>query len=287
MEIEIDEITQEIEQKTNDQISEMNKIETIEQVSVAFGGIAAFGAMARFASSATIKLLQNIRDKEQYKVFGFNDFTSFLDKSPLAKKFCGFTYRTFNRLENQLEAEGQEVFDLLNEMKIPMTERKQLGTGDVQIEGDKIFIGEEETSVEDMPTIKGLIKSLANENRELRDGSDKKESKIETLEKEKKIGQDDYEQLKRNFEEFKNGDDFDRAVGTAANALIKLNDQAKNLSDDDKEKRGENVLDSLWKLINITRDELGQTNFIFQDLTGSAVDSDLQKAVAATGDWDD
>ena len=289
LKMEMDTVSDGIEETTNESLVELNSQEIRDEVNRSFGAVGAFGLMTRFATSGAIRLLQNIRDKKQYKIFGHTDFDDFLENNTLAQTYFGSTYRTFNRLEKQMKKEGEEIFDLLNTMKIPMTERKQLGTGDIEMEGDKVFVGGEETSIEDMPMIKSLIKNLASENKDLKKSEEKKIKEIKDVEAKLTQGDADYEEIRRNFDKYKEGDEFDRALGTTINSLIQLNQQAKDLSDADKAKRGENTLDSLWKLITITRNELAQKNFTFQDFTGSTIDGDpvIEKALAKTEDWDD
>src|SRR5215213_1046993 len=120
-----------------DSESETQKIELWMRV----GAIRAVDSIASSLASQTMRNLQQIRDQQLYKKLGFQRFEDFLasDRAPM-------NYAKFNRLENAIEREGDELFDYLQSIDAPLSRRRLLGRGDVTVEGKEVVanVGGEE-----------------------------------------------------------------------------------------------------------------------------------------------
>lgn len=109
------------------------------------GAISGVQSVAESLNSQTIRGLQRVRDQELFTVFGFKRFDNFLNESPYAP----MNYAKFNRKEGALKNEGDELFDFLNSIDAPLSKRRLLGKGDVQIENKELVarVGAEEIRV--------------------------------------------------------------------------------------------------------------------------------------------
>lgn len=109
------------------------------------GGVKAATSIAQAIQSETIRAVQRVRDQKLFIPLGFQRFDDFLDKSPDAP----FNHNKFKQMENALKAEGDELFDFLNSIEAPLSKRKLLGKGDVQIENKEMVarVGNEEIRV--------------------------------------------------------------------------------------------------------------------------------------------
>lgn len=129
----------------------------------------------------TIRTLQYIRDEHLYRSAGFSRFDDFLDEyshSPM-------NYKKFNRLESLLETEGDILFDTFTSLSIPQSKRKLLGKGNVQIEGETLFIKSDndeadvEIELKDRNRILETLSALADANAEKSKKLDSQKTKIE------------------------------------------------------------------------------------------------------------
>lgn len=106
------------------------------------GGVRAISNLATELDSQAIRKLQLIRDRHLHLRVKdedgnlFKRFDDFLDKwrgSPMS-------YDTFNSREKLLMTEGDEVFNLLNTVRLPMLKRRYLGKGSLCVEGDDAVV---------------------------------------------------------------------------------------------------------------------------------------------------
>lgn len=152
-----------------------------------FGAIRAVGHIARSLDAQFMRALQQFQDEKGYEAYSFSRFDDFLngyENSPMTK------HQFYERI-GVLTNEGDEAFNLLNSLKVPISARKLLGDGSIKIDGEEIVIGEERVSINDNHRIKELIKELAKESAE----------QSKKLEK----GQKDNERLKKKLIEAEKG----------------------------------------------------------------------------------
>jgi hypothetical protein len=136
------------------------------------------------------------------------------------------TKNEFYKREEIFKNEGEHLFDLLNQMKVPIGLRKQLGSGNVTLDGDKVIVkdGENETAIQ-LGDRTGLLEALSSL-------ADANATKTKQLTK----GKEDYRKLKEKFidaeESGPNGSvisDLDKAHMVACGALSALTDELAKL----------------------------------------------------------
>lgn len=124
------------------------------------GATTAMHSLSNNLSVQVIRALQHIRDEKRFEEAGFKRFDDFLDRHPHSP----MTYRQFHHREKALESEGAPLFDYLNGIRVPLSARKLLTEGAVQIEGDQIIIGETRVPANDPELVAEVIRTLAEEN---------------------------------------------------------------------------------------------------------------------------
>lgn len=260
---------------------------------IALGAFSALGVVSKFVNSAIIAGLKKIRDEQQHEAFGYTRFDDFLDNDPLAKRFIGISYRTFNNLENQLEAEGKELYDFLNQLQIPITSRRLLTTGDgateITLDGDRITIGKEEINLEDVPRIREIVRTIAKEQRTLADRQRSTDLKIQSLQDQLKTGASEYDELRRAQDAAREGTAYERALMKAVGALLAFAIEAKDTPLVEKAHRTEADMHVLWSQVQNVRTALHLDGFIFTEENPDAKDVSplARQAIEETGDWDD
>lgn len=116
--------------------------------------------LASQLGSQAIRALEHFADTKGHEALGFERFDDFLNESP----YSPMTKHQYYERRAALEKEGDQLFDVLNTMRIPVSARKQLSAGAVQIEGDDIVVGGNvRIPVGNAVAVKELIKDLASE----------------------------------------------------------------------------------------------------------------------------
>lgn len=262
-----------------------------EDVLVALGALGGMSLVSRFIGVSKIKMLQNMRDEEKYVDFGCTNFKDFLETHPLMKRFVGISYKTFNNLENQMKAEGEEIYELLNQCQIPLSTRQVLitnGSIEISAEGDKILYGEEEISL-DSPNLKQALRDIAKEKTQLIERGEQADRIIKNLQEQVKTGTAEYEQLRRASDAQASGTPYEQALTKAVGALVNLTLAAKEATLLEKTTRGRNDMETLWKQLQVVRTALYLHDFVFEvDSNGKGEVSDLVRdVIEETGDFED
>lgn len=281
----LEEVKHDAENTALELVQETHSQKTKDEVLLSFGAIGGMRVVSRFIGVSTISILREIRDEKKYKVFGYANFEDFLEKDALAIQYAGISYRTFNQLEKQLEAEGDELYELLNNFKIPISTRRILtsnGETQISLDGDKLLVGEEEISL-DSPQIKQVIKELANGTKQLAEQQEKSEKTIEKLNSQVTTGAKEFDELRRSLNALQEGSDFDRAYSHLLSSFVKFNNQISQLTPEEISQKGETCLETIWTLLEETRKRLG-SNRNFHDPKAVAGISDLGKKVFAEND---
>ncbi len=106
--------------------------------------------------AATFRALEQFAEVEGYRALGFDRFDQFLNssRSPLTKS-------QYYERKALLEAEGDQTFDVLNSLNVPITLRRQVGTGAVRVEGDALIVDDERIALDDRAVVVEVMKMLA------------------------------------------------------------------------------------------------------------------------------
>lgn len=153
------------------------------ELGMVLGASGALHALSQSSGAKLIKSLQFIRETKSYKEAGFDTFENFLNKY----QYAPMNYAKFNRLEKQFLAEGEAAFDTLNALGIPLSQRKLLTGGTLQIEGDKLYIGQHDNEqvvpLNDRTRVVEVIKALADKNSEQSRTIERGQSEVTKLKK--------------------------------------------------------------------------------------------------------
>lgn len=196
------------------------------------GAVQAGLNISKSVSARAVRVLQSFLDAKGYESFGHESLTDFLNNSPFSPMTKNQYY---DRLEI-LEREGDATFDLLNQMRIPVAVRKQIGDGNIKLEGDKIIIGNEEIPVTETKRVKAVLRALADESAQ----------KARTIER----GKTEVTKLKKKLDEAKRsgataGSPYEQALLTLLGAFDALITQAESLSDEEREEKLSNTLQQI------------------------------------------
>jgi hypothetical protein len=144
------------------------------------GAAGALFTVARKLTAESFRMLEQFADTKGHEAMGFSRFDDFLDDSP----YSPMSSNQYYDRKGLLEQEGDSTFDVLNELKIPVSARKQLPDGVVRIEGDTIFVADEAIQATDRERVKELIHQLARKNSQQSTKLQKGEKDFDKLSKE-------------------------------------------------------------------------------------------------------
>lgn len=175
-----------------------------DQALLMLGSIQTMGNLAQFLRANTLRALDSFKELKGHEALGYARFDDFMNKSP----YSPMPYKKFNEQYNLLMAEGDEIFDLLTESKIPVTGRKMLPAGVCKVEGDELVIGEDRFHKSQVDLIAYKIKEM---QRQLRTQS-------ETIEK----GKDQVQRLRKTVEEEQHKNySLEKSLETARNNQVR------------------------------------------------------------------
>lgn len=190
--------------------------------------------LANTLSAQNLHALDHMKREKLYLEGGYQTFDDFLDHDP----FSPMKADTFRRRWNLLQGEGDETFNLLNSLKVPMEARKLLA-GQVEVKDNIITIGGVGTRLDDNTRIVELISLLHKKTVE----------QNRTIERGKK----DVEKLKRRTDEAErrainvnpDGTETGQALLTAAGALSRLREILTEAPDEEKQALREPIFELL------------------------------------------
>ncbi len=192
------------------------------------GAIRATQNLGRHISSQSFRALMLFRDEKGHEALGFERFDDFLNNHPDAP----MTKHQFYERLSALEREGDAAFDLLNSLRIPIAARKQIGNGQVRIEGETVVVGLEDKEVaipiSDRAKVTEVLRELAAKTAEQR----------RTIER----GKTEVTKLKKKLDTAKQSgatgnSPFDHALLNLLGAFTALISEVENLSPDEIEER--------------------------------------------------
>lgn len=273
-------------------VSEEHQQNTRNEVMLSLGAMAGMKLVTRFMSVSTVEMLREIRDKKKYKSFGYTSFEQFLETDPYAVQYIGISYKTFNNLDNQLEAEGDTLYELLNDFRIPISSRKLLQSAQMEIvlDGNQLVIGGESYDLEatDVATnVKDIIKSLAKESKKQKDRADETENTVKKLKEQIETGATEFDELRRAMDAQSEGSPYQQALGKAIAALINLTNEANKLPLLETQTRGQSDVAALWEQMKLVRDALQQPDFVFTEEVKTDKKSISNRAMQALAEDDD
>ncbi|MBS1793382.1 MAG: hypothetical protein JSS81_05985 [Acidobacteria bacterium] len=192
-----------VETNVTQQMIHQNANAKKERALVMIGAIGAVNHIAAALSAQTMRGLQKIRDEKIFESLGFNRFDDFLNDSDLSP----MTYRQFIDREKLLENEGDELFDVLNTLRMSQKQRRLLGSGNVQIDESKqtvlIITGEnleedvEEISINDRTRLLQTLSALADQAAVLNQKTIRQKTQIER-------GERQVEELRKKLDDAQN-----------------------------------------------------------------------------------
>jgi hypothetical protein len=249
------------------------------------GGAMAIDKLKEHLTSQVILALMTVEEEKLYLEFDCQTFAEFLDR----KEFSEMSKSTFYRLRDLYLKEGITKFDLLTEWGIPAKLRKQLDSGDIEIDGDEIVIGgDERVSIGESPkVIKAIIEKLVSEKSAISDELAKSEAKSLKQKEQIKQGISEVESLQRNLDALRTGDPHDEALSQAVYSMLQLTEQVGQLPDERKAAKGRDAIDTLWGVMQKVRSSYG-VNYNFAEATPAPAANDLEaKLNAALAEPDD
>lgn len=158
-------------------------------------------ALSQHLAHEHIKGIAMIRDEKIYESLGYSRFDDCLNTLSENNQI-DLTYRQFNERELLLKEHGSDVYNLLDSLKMPMSRRKLLGAGHIQLDGETVFVsttkdGEEiveEIQLNDRTRLLSTLSALADQNyvlnsktSKLSTKSEKDDAKIKQLQKDLEI----------------------------------------------------------------------------------------------------
>lgn len=197
------------------------------------GAVRYAGYIRQQTTSDVMRAMIKIRDERRYLDYGFSSFDDFL-KSRLSPMSQGSFYRRLPVFEK----ESPELFDMMEELRVPLQTRLLLEAGDVRTKGKKVFIGDKELDAGNNPTIvKQVIVSLVNgkisTEKDLLDARAKLARQETQIDKLKGI-EAEYEQLSHALEQ---GSPYEQAYLAMMKAWVVYISEVKGMSDEEREER--------------------------------------------------
>lgn len=210
------------------------KREAHDQVLRMLGALGFSERLTTALSAQTLRALDHIKREKLYISLGYQTFDDFLDHDP----HSSMKSEAFRRRWNLLQGEGDDTFNLLNALKVPLETRKLLA-GEIEVTEDGIKIGGVETKLNDNERIVELISKLHGKTLEQQRTIQRKDKKLAQ-------GEKDFEALKRRaIVANPEGTETGQAYLTAAGALSRLREILEAASDEEKRVMREPILNLL------------------------------------------
>lgn len=253
------------------------------------GGIQVADKIANSISSQAMNALILFQKENLYRHFGFDRFADFLDKS----EYSLLTKHQFYERKKIFDAEGEEIFDLLNEVGVSVKTRKMLANGsyqnEISIENGKLKIGDEEADLSNARLVRTVIETYADDLRQLTEKTKKQQEKVEKLEKNIATGQKEFDELRRSIDADKDRNPYDKAYLNLLIDLGNLTELAKTTNLDDS-RRDADIRSVFGQMIRY-RDAL-KPNFVLLDEQPNApksqkINPKIAALLSEDDDWGD
>ena len=112
--------------------------ESRERALLFLGGMRAADRIASALSAQVMANLIAFEKEKMHEQMGYKRFAEFLDRSP----YSPMTKHQFYKRREIFDREGEQVFDLMNEIGLPLARRKLLGRGAVRVEGETVIVND-------------------------------------------------------------------------------------------------------------------------------------------------
>lgn len=282
-----DAVFAEIDNQQEIEISENFKAEAFMAVGMLAAVPAIIKSITASLTSKRVLALREFQERKLYKALGHDNFADFLTNSPHSPMSKS---QYFDRL-NLLLKEGEETYDLLNELGISNKDRKRLPPDSVRVVGDEILVNNHAVQIGNNSEVKAVVNDLIRnwqsaeaESKKAAAEKEATDKQVESLREQLKVGAAEHDELRRAVDASAEGTTYERALTRGIGALIKLAMEANNLSLIETQRRGAGDLAALWQQMILVRDALQQPDFRFQvDAPNDGV-SDLAKRVFAEDD---
>lgn len=271
-----DELANTALQKTQQVHNEIEKAKTYKML----GAITAMDAIAMSLSSTlssqALRGLEKIEQEKLYLSLGYETFVEFLnsDDSPVTKN------QYYDRIK-LLNSEGDQLYDTLSKLSLPVSKRKLLGKGAVEIEGETVIVKNdegEETQIElnDRSRLLQTISALADANADKSKKLDKKQQLLDKFKDTLLKAEEEIASLKAS-KAIAPESTHSRAVMNLISAFGVMVTEAENLSPIEKAQFAPRT----FELIQQLRDRLATA----YDLSG--VDLHIARVAALDGSTDE
>ncbi len=217
---------------------------------ILLGRIQATDRISATLSSEVIRALEQIEETKAYKSLGYARFVDYLNDanmSPLSKS-------QFYEGKKIIANEGDVIFNALTSLGIPLSQRKMLGKGKIQIDGNTIFVkdddgNESSVNIDDRRSLLEMLKTISDSSVQNREKFDNEKKKVERLEK--KIADFD-ESLKREraAAQFDALDSHSTALMNLINAFQLLKTEAGNLTLVEKEQFASRTFETIARQLD-------------------------------------
>ncbi len=163
------------------------------------GGIRVADKIANSISSQVMNALITFQDQQMYLNFDCDNFVEFLETSDYAP----MSKHQFYKRKEIFEAEGEKLFDLMNEVGVSFATRKFLSSGNydaISFDGDKLKIGDQEADISNARLVRSLIESYADDYKRVKTESDKAKEKLTKAEATINAGYKKVEDLQKQLD---------------------------------------------------------------------------------------
>ena len=148
------------------------------------GGLRAVDRVSQMLSAQMMASLIRFKEEKMFESLGYTNFYEFLDNS----EYAPITRNQFSDRFKLFKKEGERLFDLMNEIGMPLSKRKLLGKGNISFDGEMVLVkddegNETEIEINDRARILETITALADANADKSKKLETEKQKIKDVEK--------------------------------------------------------------------------------------------------------
>jgi hypothetical protein len=166
-----------IVQTVNAELITDNHSKTVREAAIQFGEISSMLKIGNVFTGQGFIALHRFVESESYKEMGYRDVVEFFDD------IGGISKSTYYNKRAELEREGEEVFALLDTLRIPRNVRALLNPADVTVRGDVIEVDGEQVALDDKKSVKLLLDRMAEKTKRQERELERAEGEVEKARK--------------------------------------------------------------------------------------------------------
>jgi hypothetical protein len=238
-------------------LSEEAKQQSRDKAIFLLGGIRVADKISNSISSQVMNAMCLFQKENLYHGFGFVRFVDFLEQS----EFSPMSKNQFYKRKEVFDREGEQMFDLMNELGVSLAVRKQLSAGNyeaITIEGNTLKVGDQSADLSDFRLVKSLIESYSDEVRKLTGQATRAEEKSAKLEKTVEEGSKQVESLMRQLDHAPS--EYEAAYDSLIQSFVRFNDCVSGASEIERSKSN-SQLETLWRFLEECRVRFGSNTF--------------------------